>query len=45
MDMAVGFIADQYGSVTALQLVTDIEYHWQEDCQTDDFFDSSIHGV
>lgn len=45
MDMALGFIADQHGSATALQLAKDIEYHWQEDSQTDDFFDNSIHDA
>lgn len=38
MDMAYGFIADQHGIEIARQKAQEIEYYWNEDKDSDDFF-------
>lgn len=38
MDMAYGFIADQHGIDIARQKAHEIEYYWNEDKDSDDFF-------
>lgn len=42
MDMALGFIADRHGIETARQAAKEVEYVWQEDDTTDDFWDAFI---
>jgi len=37
MDMALGFIRDQYGSASAKQIALDIEYVWNDDKDEDIF--------
>lgn len=37
MDMALGFIRDQYGEALATQIAIHTEYHWNQDPNKDDF--------
>ncbi|MCC6371459.1 MAG: DJ-1/PfpI family protein [Bacteroidia bacterium] len=37
MDMTLGFLADQHGVDFARSIATEIEYHWNEDEDRDDF--------
>ncbi len=37
MDMALGFISDQYGEALATQIAIHTEYHWNQDPNKDDF--------
>ena len=37
MDMVLGFISDQFGLSKAKDIAHKIEYHWQSDCNKDDF--------
>ncbi len=43
MDMALGFIADQYGEDLARQIANDTEYARQTDAEQDDF--AALHGL
>ena len=43
MDMALGFIADQYGENLAQQIANDTEYARQTDAEQDDF--AALHGL
>lgn len=43
MDMALGFIADQYGENLARQIANDTEYAHQTDAEQDDF--AALHGL
>ena len=43
MDMALGFIADQYGEGLARQIANDTEYARQTDSAQDDF--AKLYGL
>lgn len=37
MDMALGFVRDQFGQELAEQIARQAEYHWQDDLDRNDF--------
>ena len=38
MDMTLGFISDLHGKAFARRVAVQMEYHWQEDKEVDDFY-------